>query len=361
MNDNPSTPEEEIRSYYLLRKRFDQERQTLGRRLMKTSREKWGYIGVSLLAVGVVAFTSFSIAPTTELSLPFNLWVTLFVAVGGALMLPFVLLLQMGAEKKGGVEAFIGRLRRDVQILEETRGTKADLQKEIALDEAREIAARVGDELRDYEADEIRNLVSRRELTWVRGVTPHTDWHMDSEKGEILHGEGMRHVLFRIGTIQEILLEVDSAVSSEQLKELGSRMGKGFGEEFIGHLERADLRGTDLDELIEQWCDFDISGGWGKWHPSRLSPEDVGTIQVKNNFLTAQAQPPVLQNKSLCPLLEGYISGVLEFLARSARPGHSWRAEVEEIRPCGVHSEGLKPCEFTFSLHRSGSSEGVDE
>lgn len=289
---------------------------------------------VTTVTMVVAAVSLLLFAPTTVIAIPFNLLVTLFLVLGGAIVLP------------------LGLVRRGDGV----SGSPAQGHG------ANEVS---GPPPLVAGADEFTDPPTWAEgagkvpgpWTKKRAVTPQTDLKLNSETGLISHGN-MRHVLFRIGTIQEILIaadpdRVEKRDTATLLFETGKRMGDGFGRQFLAHLHEFELavHQPNLDDLIEKWCDFDVSGGWGKWHPTRLDDAFKGRIEIKYNYLTAQADPPVLEGRSLCKLLEGYITGVLQLLARAAIPGRNWTAEVHELSPCGIVSNGKKPCEFSIQLH----------
>jgi hypothetical protein len=186
-------------------------------------------------------------------------------------------------------------------------------------------------------------------------ITQLTDIYVIHNRGELFHG-GMRHVLFKLGTVQEIMhaIFINEAQYSSveiQLYEVGERVGQGFADGFIDAIDQRRVLPGDrsLIDMIDLWCEFDVSGGWGKFIFFPGASEFQGRIEIRSNFLTVPSENPTLDSKSLCKFIEGYIAGILVIFARVAHPVITWEAQVEE-RECGIRSGGLKPCIFDFAV-----------
>ncbi len=187
-----------------------------------------------------------------------------------------------------------------------------------------------------------------------------TELILNPELGEMQHG-GMRHVLFRLDTFKQILIAAfytkNSLLENElerhnELRKVGAEMGRGFGEEFVEHLRREGLLGGQLIEnLVKMWCDFDISGGWGKWNYIPDIDDFRGIITIKNNFLT-NYDCKGTKGESSCMLLVGYIEGVLEWLALTVHPMSKWKATAK-ITGCSVGDNPRhKPCSFEYIIEQ---------
>lgn len=187
-------------------------------------------------------------------------------------------------------------------------------------------------------------------------ITRLTDIYVIHNRGELYHG-GMRHVLFKLGTIQEIMHSIFIDVSNPdpvdiRLYNVGIDVGEGFADGFIDAVDQRGLvqgeRG--LVDLIDLWCQFDVSGGWGKFVFFPGASLYQGRIEIRSNFLTAAIENPNLDHKSLCKFLEGYIAGILLIFSRVTYPQKTWNVLVQE-RECGIGSGGVHPCSFDFELH----------
>src|SRR5262249_32719597 len=122
--------------------------------------------------------------------------------------------------------------------------------------------------------------------------------------------------------------------------------GQKFGESLRPQYEAEGLGDV---ERIRSWCEFDSRVGFGALALRQAEgSEDVsaGTIAVEGNFLAA-GRDPGEDSLDLCPLLSGYIEGVLGMLIRSMP------REVKVSHPpescMRVHPD-RSSCEFHFRV-----------
>ena len=66
-------------------------------------------------------------------------------------------------------------------------------------------------------------------------------------------------------------------------------MGTRFGNDFVTFL-RTRLAGQlgTIEDVIHNWCRFDVSGGWGKWAHEPSTDGGKNELHVLNNFLAQQ-------------------------------------------------------------------------
>ena len=128
-------------------------------------------------------------------------------------------------------------------------------------------------------------------------------------------------------------------------------MGKAFGEDFLEKSAKAEER-KEWEDLIQKWCKFDISGGWGFWN----SKGDE--ISVKNSFFVEMDKDCEITDGGSAPhcvIMRGYIAGVLE--AFSAKLGVNATCDVRETK-CGIHdiTAGKAETECTFTWRHEEQS-----
>jgi predicted hydrocarbon binding protein len=182
------------------------------------------------------------------------------------------------------------------------------------------------------------------------------------ERGEWKHGnDQLRHIFFNLRTIETIIRRF----KKDQLYSLGYDMGKAFGQDFLERVEplkskkaeslkskKADVR-KELQNLIEEWCNFDISGGWGFWDSKD------NEITVKNSFFVEMDKDDFKGTKVTdddhaphCVIMQGYIAGVLEVF--SAKLGGVDNQFLVKETKCGIHDlvAQKKETECLFKWHR---------
>jgi predicted AAA+ superfamily ATPase len=191
------------------------------------------------------------------------------------------------------------------------------------------------------------------DLTAFAGVEPlHiTKLSLSEEKGEWFHG-GKRHIFFNINTLRQILGGV-KANDAKSLRELGINMGSAFGSNFVQFLSEEELIGT-IEKMIEYWCHFDVSGGWGKWIPPE--PENIeiadksGEIKIINNFLAAkemEVENP--KTHRYCLIMEGYIEAVLREFMKILKPENMTEISVKE-ESCEQLTPENDFCLFSYKI-----------
>lgn len=187
------------------------------------------------------------------------------------------------------------------------------------------------------------------------------------DQGILLNpADEVRNVSFRVETfcgllddLHRELLEAagirdpSEVTKREALKQAGLDPGKRFGASLAAQME-VESPASDDAARIRRWCEFDSRVGFGGLEAKRieLGPEGnatAGTIEVAGNFLAAERQPKEGSrgSRDLCPLLSGYIEGVLSKLLRSMP------ASVEVNHPrelCMYFEEDLSSCEFEFAI-----------
>jgi predicted hydrocarbon binding protein len=198
----------------------------------------------------------------------------------------------------------------------------------------------------DFKADKQED--KQLDYSSMVGIEPYhlTKLWINEEIGEWNHGKkDMRHVFFNLGTLHQILSEVIS--DPDHAKGVGHRMGKEFGKDFVSFLPLENARSEPIAAVIEKWCRFDVSGGWGKWVHVRSASE----LHVCNNFLADRIpMGPTPAGKSpFCPIMEGYIQGVLEEIIKAVSPEKNCSVKVDEI-VCGISNPKEKPCRFKYKI-----------
>ena len=220
----------------------------------------------------------------------------------------------------------------------------------------------------------IKKLNDDRKTWYMReGLEPCkiTELLLDPDTGKLEHG-GDRHVLFHIKTLRKLMF---TAFVEEKQSEgdVGKEIGQNFGVRFIKHLrtinilpEEGEVRNNDktkvpskrksfftkyeyeytFTEVVSLWCEFDVSGGWGKWkHAPDSTTENKGTITIMYNFLVNH-DTELQEARNFCNFLEGYIDGVLETLYGTIN-GNSINYEVKQENCC---SDGRRTetCVFLY-------------
>lgn len=175
----------------------------------------------------------------------------------------------------------------------------------------------------------------------------------------------VRNVSFRVetfcGLLDDLHAELMASTSARGPETLGIKSpaleiaGRAPGEKFGKSLRELQVRlGQTLDdgERIRRWCEFDSRVGFGglQLKDTRKRSDTLeGVIAVAGNFLaadrTADAHP-----LDLCPLLTGYITGVLSMLLGPEPLSVSVKHPPER---CMRITPGRTTCEFMFALRRS--------
>src|SRR5262249_35560849 len=131
------------------------------------------------------------------------------------------------------------------------------------------------------------------------------------DRGVWQHGNPqLRHIFFNLRTIATIVKRFGK--DEKVLFSLGYDMGSAFGQDFLKRVAPLKAEKTDvnmkMETLIQKWCKFDISGGWGFWD----SKGDE--ITVKNSFFVEMDKDDVTDEDHAphCAIMRGYIAGVLE-------------------------------------------------
>lgn len=238
--------------------------------------------------------------------------------------------------------------------------------------------------LRELSGDEVYQFVGA-------GIAEVGVLYFFQKLGEWRHGDSqLRHIFFNLRTIATIIRHTRQ--DEESLQSLGHEMGVAFGKDFAteyflefleakkkkARLEslkvetkNENLGLTDvpdealkLDDLIEEWCKFDISGGWGHWERARVDVGKVGgMITVANSFLVEKAMHgrsadtiKAGEKAPHCAIMRGYISGVLEAFATAL--GSDAKFDTDETK-CGIENfkeeKDIKcKCEFKWSPTKAG-------
>lgn len=183
-----------------------------------------------------------------------------------------------------------------------------------------------------------------------------------NERGILLNpADETRNVSLRVETFCALLDDLhkelidlprrdgDKTPSRAALETAGYDPGRKFGESLRPQYESGHLAD---EERIRSWCEFDSRVGFGALELTRVehggTSGDVlaGTIAVEGNFLAA-GRGSGEHSLDLCPLLSGYIEGVLGMLI------HSMPSDTEVSHPpescMRVHPDRLS-CEFHFRV-----------
>ena len=182
-------------------------------------------------------------------------------------------------------------------------------------------------------------------------VDPLTELDYDETRGIILRGRDLRHVLFSSHTLQRFMEDFckDREDSNGLLKKVGFYIGEKFGQDFIEILmDEHKFNGRHHIELIDEWCEFDKRGGWGKLKQTNVNKDHTSAnIEINNNFLIFKDSAKTQEDRvsfGFCGFLEGYIKGVLKELV-----GSTWTVEVTQ-NTCGGDS-GDARCYFQYILN----------
>ncbi len=174
-----------------------------------------------------------------------------------------------------------------------------------------------------------------------------------------------RNVSFRVETFCGLLDDlhkelIDSASDRSEedlvatpaaaLRLAGREPGKKFGESLSAQLQGLDPAPDD-ETRIRRWCEFDSRVGFGRLRLDRIEKDPAGNavsgaIVVTGNFLAA-GRTLDMNPFDLCPLLSGYIEGVLSKLLGSMP------TDVVVSHPqdrCMRVDSDRSNCEFEFSI-----------
>jgi CobQ/CobB/MinD/ParA nucleotide binding domain len=209
--------------------------------------------------------------------------------------------------------------------------------------------------------------------TLVPGESPSFFWLQD--RGILTNPtDEQRNVAFRVETFCGLLddLHRELMPSTEEASQVDhaakgvpkNKKGTQANQEARGALEKAGAGpgvkfGKSLGELLDasltdrerlsRWCEFDSRVGFGHLTLANVKEEKSGLvlggqIDVGGNFLAATRRR---KDPDLCPLLSGYIEGVIgELLAchdvKVKHPGKSCMRLTKELPACG----------FQFTLAR---------
>jgi cellulose biosynthesis protein BcsQ len=169
-----------------------------------------------------------------------------------------------------------------------------------------------------------------------------------------------RNVSFRVETfcgllddLHEELMASDPSGTPENalpLRPAGRQPGKRFGKSLSEQLlEDSPL--TDDAERLRRWCEFDSRVGFGGVSLEKVELDSQGdalsgVISVTGNFLAAE-RTLEMNPFDLCPLLSGYVEGVLSMLLRSMPSDVAVTHPPE--RCMRVYTDRLS-CEFEFKV-----------
>ena len=219
------------------------------------------------------------------------------------------------------------------------------------------------DKMKSQDEDNQKN-ENDQDVLVVTSVHPYhiTQLGFRRETGEWQHGyKKMRHIFLNLSTLQQLILQIyiHSNKNKITLRQVGERMGSSFARDFIIFLEEKKIKVNELDHYIEQWCHFDISGGWGKWSYSKINKWS-GEINVLNNFLACIPDVDYESNifnedqfnsdhSPFCPIMEGYILGILKEFANKITPNKQNTVSVKETA-CGKKRPTVYPCKFQYKI-----------
>ncbi|MBV9927406.1 MAG: ATP-binding protein [Acidobacteria bacterium] len=212
------------------------------------------------------------------------------------------------------------------------------------------------------------------DVTAYAGIEPLalTQFWLNPPLGEWMHGnDKMRHIMFNLRTLQQLMLKVvnksqvsDVVVKSKSLPEvepgspqdIGRQMGRGFGQDFVTFLpsieQMIEININSTVDWINQWCTFDVSGGWGSWGHVPGDNAQTGQLVVSNNFLASEipeVTPEPGEKSPFCPIMVGYVEGVLDEILREVHAGKEYSLKVED-KGCGYPAPKDKPCIFEYTV-----------
>lgn len=124
----------------------------------------------------------------------------------------------------------------------------------------------------------------------------------------------------------------------------GARFGKSLMEEVW-----KDRKPESLQARVEEWCNFDSAVGFGLLSCPEIQMEEGvirGQIHIHDNFLTSTRKS---NQRGLCPLLSGYIAGVLKAIIGDKSIEETGGLFVRhEYNQCMQFRRDLDHCIFTF-------------
>jgi cellulose biosynthesis protein BcsQ len=177
--------------------------------------------------------------------------------------------------------------------------------------------------------------------------------------------DSARNVSFRVETFcgllddlhEELLGPITGAEDSagiRALKAAGHKPGQRFGRSLREQLETMSARPED-EERIMRWCEFDSRVGFGGLNLEEIELDGDGdalggVITVAGNFLAANRAS---ESRDLCPLLAGYIEGVLSMLTRTMPS----IVEVSHPPEDCMRGSDRENCKFRFAIPQQAPTE----
>lgn len=168
-----------------------------------------------------------------------------------------------------------------------------------------------------------------------------------------------RNVSFRVETFCGLLDDLHEELLrsnpegkepiASALRTAGRQPGERFGTDLRKQLDETFPELED-EERIRRWCDFDSRVGFGGLSLEAIDLDEErevrgGVIAVAGNFLAANRAS---DQHNLCPLLAGYIEGVLSMLTRTMPSAftvsHPTKDCIRKKRP------RRGSCKFTFTV-----------
>lgn len=136
---------------------------------------------------------------------------------------------------------------------------------------------------------------------------------LNMKSGIMRNTDDAPNISFRVETINNIFDSIiesfeERGINGQEAGEIfyraGYKCGKSFGQVFIDDY-RSNCDEIEESEVIQKWCDFDSSVGWGRLEYS------IGenTISITNNFETQRKKDRNFPRD--CEFFKGYITGVL--------------------------------------------------
>lgn len=132
---------------------------------------------------------------------------------------------------------------------------------------------------------------------------------LNKNTGKMTNKDEAENVSFRVDTLNMIFSIIadaldanDSTPSSDEVFfNAGKQCGRNFGREFIKQL---DDKHKNVEDIIQKWCEFDSTVGWGKFRYEAYTD----TVVVENSFQVRDYTPGTTRN---CTFIKGYVNGVL--------------------------------------------------
>ncbi|MEM7475954.1 MAG: hypothetical protein AAF483_13255, partial [Planctomycetota bacterium] len=159
--------------------------------------------------------------------------------------------------------------------------------------------------------------------------------------GELINPyDGTRNVAFKVSTFANLICDFVERLRESERDDALFGAGYGAGVDFGLSLSQMwlesdiEIEQQDVSDRINRWCHFDSNVGFGHFCnvvDDEASDSSVGLIRLTNSFLRVNRN----QKISLCPLMQGYIQGVLHSILPDLR---------DSIRV--THDHGPKYCEF---------------